>query len=131
MLSKDRLDRFLIDKNTYDWFLDRTIGIENLMSLNLQHIKKVEEFVKYDTNKLAASNNNAIIPPYYYNNTTEGIKSIDVQKLGEIKSKLTLLEIYALHVQAVIFYQGLFSGELFVTVSVGNLNIEGIKDTEL
>ncbi|MCK4786182.1 MAG: hypothetical protein KAV87_20665, partial [Desulfobacteraceae bacterium] len=59
----------------------------------------------------------------------EGIKTIDVQRIGKIKQKETELEVYNLHIQAVVHYFGLFSREgKIITVSVGNLNISGIEE---
>ncbi len=126
ILSKDKLNRLLIDKNTHDWFLDRIVGIENLMSLELSELKDIKEFASY-TKKKMEEGNNALIQKE--NNTcNEGIKSIDVQKIGKIKQKQTELEVYNLHIQAIIHYINFFrTKEKIITVSAGNLNISGIN----
>lgn len=126
ILSKDRLNRLLIDRNTYDWFLNRTLGIENLMSLDLLEIMKIEEFSKYEDN--TTRGNNALITIDPTAMQKEGIKAIDVQKIGKIKSKESDLDIYNLHMQAVIHFFAFFQEkEKIITVSVGNLNTSGIE----
>lgn len=125
ILGKDRMNRFLIDQNVHDWFLVRTLGIENLMSLPLEDLKNIQEFADYDDAKLNAGNN-ALILKRSDQVSKEGFKSIDVQKIGKVRQKQTLLDIYNLHMQALILYQSLFSQEAMVTVSVGNLNTMGV-----
>ena len=128
ILSKDKLNRLLIDKNAYEWFLTRTIGIENLMSLGLSDLKDIEEFASYTKNKME-DGNNALIQKENNKTDKEGIKAIDVQRIGKIKQKQTELEVYNLHIQAVIHYSHfLQSGGKIITVSVGNLNISGIEE---
>ncbi len=129
ILGKDKLNRFLIDSNTYDWFLDRMIGIENLMSLGLNNIKEIEEFKNYDFDRIHTMQN-ALIPEEFNKINKEGIKSIDVQKIGKILQKKTYLDIYNVHIQAVIQYINLFKYEKIITISVGNLNISGIEGLE-
>ncbi len=130
ILSKDRLNRLIIDNNTYSWFLDRTIGIENLMSLGLLSIKDIPEFSNYDQTKIDEGNN-ALIQKENLGTVQEGIKSIDVQKIGRIKQKGDHLDIYNLHMQAVIHYRAfLQETEQTITVSVGNLNTSGIESEE-
>jgi len=128
ILSRDKLNRLLIDKNTYEWFLTRTIGIENLMSLGLSDLKDIEEFASYKEAKMEEGNN-ALIQKENNQTSKEGIKAIDVQRIGKIKQKETELEVYNLHIQAVVHYFGLFSTKgKVITVSVGNLNISGIEE---
>jgi hypothetical protein len=129
ILGKDRLNRFLIDQNVHDWFLSRILGVENLMSLNLEDLKNIKEFADYDNTKLN-SGNNALILNRREQMSKEGFKSIDVQKIGKVRQKETPLDIYNLHMQALIHYQNLFNQEEIVTVSVGNLNTVGIGNDE-
>jgi len=131
ILSKDKLNRLLIDNNTHDWFLDRIVGIENLMSLRLSDLKDIEEFASY-TKKKMGEGNNALIQKENNKTSKEGIKSIDVQKIGKIKQKKTYLEVYNLHIQAIIHYINFFKTmEKIITVSVGNLNTSGIENEQI
>jgi len=59
----------------------------------------------------------------------EGIKSVDVQKIGTIKEKKSEMDIYNLHLQATIEYSPFLSKQNHVfTISVGNLNTAGLDD---
>lgn len=130
IMSKDKLNRLLIDNNSYDWFLDRIIGIENLMSISLKDLIIIDDFLNFDQERIE-SDRNALIPKEANIISKEGLKSIDVQKIGEIKQKQTLLDIYNLHIQAVVEYSNLFKQERIITVSVGNLNVTGIENDEI
>jgi len=98
------------------------------MSLGLSDLKDIEEFASYATEKMDKGNN-VLIRKENNEIFKEGIKSIDVQKVGTIKQKQTELEVYNLHIQAVIHYINFFrTMEKIITVSVGNLNISGIEN---
>ena len=76
--------------------------------------------------------NNALIQKENNKTDKEGIKAIDVQRIGKIKQKQTELEVYNLHIQAVIHYSHfLQSGGKIITVSVGNLNTSGIENEQI
>jgi hypothetical protein len=126
IMSKDKLNRFLIDDNTFKWFLTSITGIENLLSISLKDLTKLGEFSSYDIGKMEKGQNALI----RVDNTTlslEGIKSVDVQKIGTIREKESEIDIYNLHLQATIEYYPLFSKERRVfTISVGNLNTSGL-----
>ncbi len=128
MLSKDKLNRFLLDSNSYNWFLDQIYGIENLMTLGLNDISKLNEFDEYHTEEIE-NGHNALITKSIAQGF-EGIKAVDVQRIGKIRQKTTLLDIYNIHLQATIQYKNLFAGEALITVSIGNLNISGIENEE-
>lgn len=128
MLSKDKLNRLLLDKNSNEWFLRSLMGIENLISIDLSDISEIIEFKNYDKSKMDC--HNALIAQYTDTPRREGIRSVDIQKIGKIKQKNTQLDIYNLHIQAVIDYKNL-SGLKTLTVSVGNLNVSGIDNGEI
>ena len=119
ILSKDSLNRFLLDENTFNWFLYQINGIENLPHASMQQLKGLMAFVDF---KEVDGNN------HIYEDD-EGfdfgkIISCDIQKIGDITSKKTLLSVYNLHLQ----YQGSLGDDKFNTViSIGNLNAGGIN----
>jgi hypothetical protein len=129
MLGKDRSDRCLIDQHTFGWFLKSTIGIENLMSWSLEDMEAIPDFVAYDK-ALIKTAHNALIGSKADNLEKEGFKSVIVQKIGRLRQKQSLIDIYNLHLQAVVHYQNLFGHEAMETVSVGNLNITGLESEE-
>jgi hypothetical protein len=129
MLARDRLNRLLLDKNSYEWFLRSIAGIENLMSINLDNISEIDEFKDYDESEM--DSHNALIIPQIYKPCQEGIRSVDIQKIGRMRQKMTSVDIYNLHIQAVIDYKSLFGSTKTITVSVGNLNVSGIESEEI
>jgi hypothetical protein len=121
ILSKDSLNRFLLDKNTYDWFLQNINGIENLQLVSLNQIDELDDFTDYDFSE--NENINEIYPKKLGFNFDKIITS-DIQKIGKIETKLSQLSIYNLHLQ----YQGSLSDKNQMTiVSLGNLNTSGIS----
>jgi len=126
MMSKDKLNRLLIDKNTNDWFLRSIYGIENLMSIGLEDISRIKEFVGYSKD-LMMGKSNAVIQMENEIIKREGIKAVDIQKITETQEKNTRLNIYNLHLQATIDYRSFFETQRIVTVSIGNLNTDGIS----
>ncbi len=130
LLARDKLNRLLIDSNVYEWFLNRITGIENLMIIGLNDIAEIEEFRKYNAESID-DEHNALIhkdPDIVHR---EGITSVDILKIGEIRQKKTPRNVYNLHLQAVIKYQNFGGVQKTVSVSIGNLNISGINEKEI
>ena len=127
MLSKDKLNRFIIDDNAFKWFLSSIAGIENMMSISLKDLKNLKEFSSYDDGKMEKQN--SLIGVDNKKLYFEGIKSVDVQKIGTIQEKKSEIDIYNLHLQATIEYSSrLFGHNGVFTISVGNLNTSGLVD---
>jgi len=127
MMGKDKLNRLLIDRNIYNWFLENITGIENLISIGLDEISEIKEFEGYDGKRISVENN-ALISANTKIIKMEGFKSIDIQKIGEITEKKTKMDIYNIHLQAIIDYRSFFHIQKVVTVSIGNLNTTGISE---
>ncbi|GHV84293.1 hypothetical protein AGMMS50212_16330 [Spirochaetia bacterium] len=90
ILSKDKLNRFLIDRNTYEYFNRFCNGIENIPIINLEKLKKVLN-ISQDIDSFYLKNwDDHSKTPYKY---------IIVQKLDETSAKNTKLSIYNLHIQ--------------------------------
>lgn len=125
ILSKDELNRFLIDENTYNWFMLNMSGLENLQILSIEEILRINGFEKYDVKNTMDS----IFPQKMDIETKNNIISVDVQKIGKIKVKSTSLSIYNLHIQ---YLGGITNKEdpgrkTVITLSLGNLNTSGIN----
>ncbi len=116
ILSKDRLNRLLIDSNTMKWFLNNINSVENLLDINKDSFLLTNAFKDYD-NKL----NSTLF------GTRNTFKAIDALKIGSIKVKDSLLNIYNLHIQAMLQLTiGKHAYNNFI-VTVGNLNTSGIE----
>ncbi|MFA4901182.1 MAG: hypothetical protein WC600_00400 [Desulfobaccales bacterium] len=132
LLSKDKLNRLLIDSATYEWFMKSIAGVENLQTTTLKELKGLSNFKDYDDKFF--DEQNALIPAEHLQNIglkNEGIKSVDIQKIGVTKSKDTDLDVYNLHIQAIIEFQKVFQEAMIFTVSLGNLNASGISVSEV
>lgn len=126
ILSKDELNRFLIDENTFNWFMMNMSGVENLQILSLEEIKKIKDFEDYLIDD--RPNADSIFPRTFTLGERGNIVSAFVQKIGKINVKSTALSIYNLHLQ---YLGGLSKNEdpgqkTVITVSLGNLNTSGI-----
>jgi len=133
ILSKDKLNRFLIDENSYEWLLLNINGVENLQTLLLNEIHHINEFETYNKKRMSSL---IFVPPkirnHYYSleGIILGINNVDIQKIGEIEAKQDKMSIYNLHIQ----YSTIFSDEKDdaksskFTISLGNLNVSGISD---
>lgn len=121
MLSKDHLNRCLMDQSTYDWFMHTMMGIENLQFISIEDISTYSQFALYD---MGQEVNHDMIFPHKKDFSFQKIISTDVQQIGEIKAKHTSLNIYNLHLQ--------FLGSIReakdkpIVVTIGNLNLSGI-----
>jgi hypothetical protein len=96
ILKRDRLNRFLIDKNTYNYFEKKFNGIESIQVITKENIKKSlnikKDIISYIFDKLSYNPINE-----YYKN--KNIYNIHVQKIEETFSKETFLTIYNIEIQ--------------------------------
>jgi hypothetical protein len=124
ILSKDHLNRFLIDANSYNWFLKATAGIESLLRTNLQVLSQIDEFKSYDISK--PKNNSLIFPVEKGEKST--LRLLNVQKVGLLEAKGTSIDIHSVFVQwdlNLTDESHKKSDKPFV-MSLGNTNISGI-----
>jgi hypothetical protein len=86
ILSKDRLNRFIIDKETYTYFLNKFNGIESLSIIDNKKLKKI-------------LNINDEFESRLFNNDVKKILNIHIQKIEDTLAKSTQLNIYNLEMQ--------------------------------
>ena len=125
ILSKDELNRFLIDENTYNWFMLNMSGLENLQIISIEEIMRMKGFEDYKV----SDDMESIFPMTMDFEPKKNIISVDVQKIGKIEVKSTSLSIYNLHIQYLggITHKEDPSQRTVITLSLGNLNTSGIK----
>ena len=121
MLSKDSLNRCLMDQNTNDWFMHNMMGVENLQFISIDDIATYPQFALYDKN---LSNDYEMVFPHKKDFSFQKVISTDVQRIGEIKAKNTTLNIYNLHLQFLGSIREVKDKPIVVTL--GNLNLSGI-----
>lgn len=120
ILAKDNLNRVLIDSNSIRWFDAEINTIENLLVMKIPDFKETKYFKRYNS-KLKSGlfdTSSSNIP----------IKSIDILKIGNIKSKEADLDIYNLHLQIGMFANHIQKHDFtHFLVSLGNMNVGGIN----
>lgn len=122
ILAKDNLNRLLIDSNSLKWFDEHLNTIENILIVGKSDLLKMTIFNGYNV-----ENSSRIFED---NNETNDIKSVDILKIGSIKSKNTSLDIYNLKIQFLMSYQqeDKFSKDFDKFLyTIGNLNTQGIE----
>lgn len=121
MLSKDDLNRCLMDQSTHDWFMHTMMGVENLQFISIEDISTYPQFALYDK---SLTNDYEMIFPHEKDFTFQKVISTDVQQIGEIKAKYTTLNIYNLHLQFLGSIREVKDKPIVITI--GNLNLSGI-----
>lgn len=117
ILSKDSLNRLLIDFNSIQWLNKSINSPENLMDINKEALSKTEYFKKFDKD----------LGTVMFDEPNK-ILSVDVQKVGTIKVKETSLDIFNMHLQAKLDLKVDHKEYSIYVVSLGNLNTSGISE---
>jgi hypothetical protein len=121
MLSKDDLNRCLMDQSTHDWFMHTMMGVENLQFISIEDIATYPQFALYSKE---FAKDYEMIFPHEKDFSFQKIISTDVQQIGEIKAKHTALNIYNLHLQFLGSIREVKDKPIVITI--GNLNLSGI-----
>ena len=125
ILSKDNLNRCLLDESSYNWFLTNIDGIENLQVYTIDDIANIYDFQNYDCDPIEHGVNEIISKEC---TRLSGIINSDISKIGEIQAKEAGLKIYNLHLQVSLKIHSDVSDAhvRLITISLGNLNTSGI-----
>lgn len=149
IMSKDKLNRMLIDSNTYEWFLKEINGVENLLNIRsfiiaknnrLKQLTKNEVSISIEENDLYKTYRNSLFLGFknIQNSSNENeicktIFSVICQKLESITVKNEDFNIHNLFIQySLVLNNNEDVNELekyfveSVTLSLGNLNTNGI-----
>jgi hypothetical protein len=130
ILSRDRLNRFLIDDKTYKWFLYKIDGIENLTDILLEELLQIMDIFP-DWGKTALFRT---LESYNQNEKNNygreycKIKSCHVQKIGDVTAKANLFSVYNVELQIYVFIFNPKASEVgrSMIVPIGNSNSSGI-----
>ncbi|MGC4102859.1 hypothetical protein [Ferruginibacter sp.] len=116
ILSKDNLNRLLIDLNSISWLTKNLNAAENLLDIDKESLAKTSYFKGHDKSKGSR-----------LFDTSGKILSVDLQKVGALKAKETMLDIFNMHLQAKLeIIVGHHDYKIYV-VTLGNLNTSGIN----
>jgi hypothetical protein len=117
ILSKDNLNRVLLDRNSITW-LNKTLNSpENILAINKEDLSKIDYFKKNDKR-----NKSKLF------DSSGKIFSVDVQKVGVLKAKERTLDIFNIHIQAKLEIKVDHKEYNTYVVTLGNLNTTGITD---
>lgn len=117
ILSKDSLNRLLVDLNSIAWLNRNLNSPENLLDIDKDALEKTSYFKSYDKSKVSR-----------LFDESGKIFSVDVQKVGALKAKETALDVFNMHIQAKLDLKvGHHDYNVYV-VTLGNLNTSGIRD---
>lgn len=118
IISKDKLNRLLIDDKTFDWFLLNVNGVENL-----PYVKKTDLKHLYLDDGDPESFSSFILG----DGGNGQIRNVFCQKLEKIHVKDDDFDIYNLMIQSFLTFYGESEDEtISVVATVGNMNCNGI-----
>ncbi|PKA11209.1 hypothetical protein CH372_15325 [Leptospira meyeri] len=126
IMSKDKLDRCLLDKNYYTWFLEKTNGLESLPQFTYTDIAKK---LSIPAISLPLKKGTFITDIFHSEDEKPSLRNIISQKIGHVKAKEQILDVYNLFVQIEKSYKE-ESTDIFdnYTVNLGNLNTAGLLE---
>lgn len=155
IMSKDKLNRLLIDENSYDWFLKEINGVENIKNFNVVNQQKNNRITTLKNHNYAINDQLDFLKNKYENSLVLGVQKdsefknqlnhenwnteyLDVitnvicQKLDQISVKEDNFKVYNLFIQYLLTIDNdedvtpsAYYTEV-LSVSLGNLNTNGI-----
>lgn len=129
ILSKDKLNRFLIDEETHLWFLSKFTGIENITEITLEDISQVIELNKKNGISIFFTIEERM-EENKRNRKHCKFKSCHLQKVGSVKAKESTISVYNVELQSYMYIfdeKDEHKGKHFI-VSIGNSNCTGIGE---
>jgi hypothetical protein len=128
LLSKDKLNRLLIDSDVYSWFLVNMNGIESLEIITIEALQEMPQFSSYEYDE---EKKNILVVGEGKENEFNRIRSINVSKIGDTSAKNTPLDIYNAQIKAVALFeedncQEGSERQVHFVYTIGNLNSTGI-----
>jgi hypothetical protein len=126
ILSRDSLNRCLMDGASLEWFRSQIGTVETLLISSSEGIAQLPAFAHYHDRTYTRS--------MLFRSTDEGlgsspVRTVNVQKIGLVAAKQSQIDIHNLHIQVVFTRSGDAAvPEHPMVVSLGNLNSAGISD---
>jgi hypothetical protein len=127
LLTKDRLNRFLIDSNCENWFAIKTQGLETLSQYSYERLAEISIFASYDRSFL--KERNVIFKLVPLAPRRNGISTLNSLKIGKLQLKDRTLDVYSVYLQTMFEVTAVGNSKKYdLVVSLGNLNTTGITD---
>jgi len=120
ILRRDKLNRFLIDKNVYNYFIKKFNGLETLPILTKSTVKKILKIEGEIKSWLIFKNEN----PQEVFSLNDRIRNIHIQKIDDLFEKDTQLTIYNIEIQIAVSIMDDINPDKEVNfiLSIGNTN---------
>jgi hypothetical protein len=129
ILSKDKLNRFIIDENSNVWFNLHTGGLDNIQSITLQDLYKeiIDPMITKPIKPFIASSIINLSKEYKLQFKT--ILNVHLQKIGTVLIKKAEVSVYNVEMQIRMNISDEIKNtdNLFFITSLGNLNSEGLS----
>jgi hypothetical protein len=124
ILSRDSLNRFLLDGHTVAWFATRLRTFETIMGLTIADIASLPDFKSYDRTNLKS----VLFMDAAGDSPGQGsIRTAIVQKIGETTAKDDKFDTYSAYMQFGLSYgDGETTPMKNIVVTLGNLNSSGL-----
>lgn len=125
ILSRDSLNRFLLDGKTVEWFTERFGSIENLSVTTFDDVAKAPGALVVDKDKRSVLFR--LGRKGEARETESAFRMVVVQKLGDVSAKQTPLDVYNCYLQVSLTRAS--NDETYqkpMVVTVGNLHASGI-----
>jgi len=121
IMGCDKLNRLLIDSKTYEWFLLKTNGIENITVLNSDNIFSIKSKAGLIQEKFKTL-------VFQLQDCEPVLQNVFCQKLDKVSIKEDKFDIYNLIIQTRLFFfdDDDISKNAILTTTIGNMNCNGI-----
>jgi hypothetical protein len=121
IISRDTLNRFLIDEKTVGWFQQHLASVESLLTLRSEDLSAVSQHGRSHKRPPRSSLFGSTEPEL-------GVKAVHLQKIGILTAKNKPLDVFSLMIQVAVplAAETGASKRRTAVVTVGNLNTGGI-----
>lgn len=125
VLSRDRLNRCLIDERSIAWFCEFLGSIESLQMRTIKSLRSIPNLLAHPDAEVKS----LIFAAAPGSPSPNNFRACNVQKIGVVTAKQDELNLYNLHVQIGLVYSATHEGASAnhpMMVTIGNLNTSGI-----
>lgn len=130
IMGKDKLNRFLFDSSTVSWFNQEVNGLDTLPLIDIKtEYLKLPSFKTYDPVPKERENKTGSWSIISGDSIHKGIVSSHIMHIGELQSKMDVIDVYNVYLQARLTTGGANKLDRLpkIAVSLGNLNSSGIN----
>lgn len=129
ILSRDKLDRCLIDENVLDWFYKELNGFENLSIITDEDFDSIELFNEYDKAIIVKQmEQKSLLFGKTEDFEKRSIQGSDVMHIGTIRAKKSELSVHCIYLKIIVISEDQKKKFNKMATSLGSLNPQGLND---